>query len=56
MIVFSFFLNVEFSCEEEVNEEYNFLVENSDFLYLGGNQFEVIFFMNVENVGYKYKE
>lgn len=56
MTVFSSFSNVESSCEEEVNEEYNLLVENSDSLHLGGNQLEVILSMNAENAGYKHKE
>lgn len=51
---------IESSCEQEVNEEGNLLVENGDSselpLHLGGNQLEVIPSMKAENAGYKLNQ
>ena len=51
---------IESSGEQEVNEEDNLPVENSDSselpLHLGGNQLEVTLFMKAENAGYKHKQ
>ena len=60
MTVFNSFSNVESSCEEEVNEEYNLPVEDNDSselpLHVGGNQLQVIPSMKAENAGYKHKQ
>ena len=51
---------IESSCEQEVNEEDNLPVENSDSselpLHQEGNQLEVMLSVKAENAGYKHKE
>ena len=51
---------IESSCEQEVNEEDNLPIENSDSSelpsHLGGDQLKVMPSMRAENAGYKHKQ
>ena len=56
----SFYSSSESSFAQEINEEDNLPVENSDLselpLHLGGNQLEVMPSMKAENAGYKHQQ